>query len=383
MYHFLIARLTTKTPHYGVLCHNAILFFNSRTLSVSNTNHYKGGTFNVFSLINSCGLSPEKAQKLANRLKLKNPNGPNAVIDILRNYGFSETQLCSLVKQRPFVLLSKPGKTLLPKLKFFHSIGFSTTDLPRFLIGNITLFYFSLNKSIIPCYQIIKGLVCSDKEVVSTLKHYKWSCSSRRLINHSVRNVGALRQLGVPQRSVSLLVTNHPGATFMKHSRFVEALEKVKEMGFDPLKSNFVMALKLFATINEATWKSKLEVLGRWGFSRDICLLAFKKQPQFMMSSEKKIMKMLNFLVKDMSLPPEDIARCPEILGCNLEKTVIPRFAVVKNLKSRGLIKSDLKTSSFIKISEKMFLERYVTRFQRNEPLLLDAYREKTATTQQ
>lgn len=179
----------------------------------------------------------------------------------------------------------------------------------------------------------------------------------------------------MPQRSISLLVTNFPSVTFMEHSRFVEALEKVKVTGFDPLKSNFVLALQVLAKMNEAMWESKLMVFEKWGWSRDICLLVFKKHPQFIMLSEEKIMKILNFLMKDIGLPVENIAGCREVLKCNLEKTVMPRFAVVEILKSRGLIKRDSKISSFIKISEKMFLEKYVIRFLKNEPLLLDAYR--------
>ncbi|KAL9276807.1 hypothetical protein ACSQ67_025644 [Phaseolus vulgaris] len=374
MHHFLSYRLTTRTPHFGFLCHNAVHFFISRTLSVSNTNHQKSYTFNVYDIINSSGLSSEKALKLTKRLELKKPDGANAVIDLLRNYGFSDTHLHSLVKKIPSVLLSKPEKTLLPKLKFFHSIGFSTTDLPRFLIGNTSFLSSSLDKTIIPRYQIIKRLVHSDKEVVSTLKHDRWHVNRGNFLS-SVQNVGTLRQLGVPQHSISFLVTNFPSVTFMNHSRFVEAVEKVKEMRFDPLKVNFVVALQVFAKMSEAMWKSKLEAFERWGWSTDICLLAFRKHPQFLMLSDNKIMKILSFLMKDMGLPVEHIAGCPEILKCNLEKTVIPRCAVVKLLKSRGLIKSDLKISTFIKISEKVFLERYVTRFQKNEPLVLDAYK--------
>jgi len=375
MHHFLLARLTTRTPHFSVLCHNAIFFFNSRTLSVSNTNHHKGGTFNAFSILNSCGLSSEKALELSKRLELKNPNGANAVIDLLRNYGFSESQICGLVKKLPSVLFSNPDKILLPKLKFFCSIGFSATDLPRFLVLKPTFLKSSLEKTILPCYGVIRSLVRCDKEVVSTFKHGLWHFNSRNVVKNSVPNIEALRQLGLPQGSISLLVANFPSVTFMKHERFVEAVEKVREMGFDPLKTNFVMALKAFADMSEASWKSKLEALEKCGWSSDIFLLAFKKHPQFMVSSESKIFKIMSFLTKDVGLAPEDIARCPALLKCNLEKTVIPRFAVVKILKKRGLVKSDLKISTFIKISEKVFLEKYVTRFQSFEPLVLAAYK--------
>ncbi|KAL5177577.1 hypothetical protein HKD37_08G023320 [Glycine soja] len=79
-------------------------------------------------------------------------------------------------------------------------------------------------------------------------------------IDDSLGNVRTLRYLGMPQRSISLLVTNFPSVTFMEHSRFVEALEKVKVTGFDPLKSNFVLTLQVLAKMNEAMWESKLMV---------------------------------------------------------------------------------------------------------------------------
>ncbi|XP_027340867.1 uncharacterized protein LOC113854181 [Abrus precatorius] len=361
MDHFLTARLASRNLNIVVLCHNAFLFFTSRTRSISNTIHHKGGNFDVYSLINLCELCPEMALKLLKRLQLKNPDGSNATVDLLRNYGFSETQLCRLVKRQPSVLLSK-------KLKFLHSIGFSTTDLPKILIGNTSILGLSLTKTIIPRYKIIRSLVSNDKEAVSTLKHGLWFFNRRNGMDDSVSNIEVLRQLGVPQSSISLLVTNFPTVAFMKHLRFVTAVNKVKEMRFDPLKSNFLLAVQVLTKMNEVMWKSKLEIFEKWGWSRDMCLTAFKSHPHYIMASEKKITKVLSFLAKDMGLPLEDI--CPAIFNNNLEKTVIPRFAVVKILKSRGLVKSDLKLSSFVRISEKVFLERYVTRFQKIAPLL-------------
>lgn len=44
--------------------------------------------------------------------------------------------------------------------------------------------------------------------------------------------------------------------------------------------------------------------------------------------------------MKDIGLPVENIAGCREVLKCNLEKTVMPRFAVVEILNSRTRIKN-------------------------------------------
>ncbi|PNX99482.1 hypothetical protein L195_g022748 [Trifolium pratense] len=162
------------------------------------------------------------------------------------------------------------------------------------------------------------------------------------MLNDSVPNIEVLKKLGVPQRSISLLVCNFPYVAFTNQSRFVEAVNFVKEMGFDPLKSYFVLALRVIVMMDKEAWESKLKIFERWGWSKDICVSAFQKYPLYMTISEKKIMKIMNFLVKDMGLTPEDIARNPNILNRNVEKTLIPRCAVVKVLKSRGLVKSDL-----------------------------------------
>ncbi|KAK2441511.1 transcription termination factor MTERF15, mitochondrial [Trifolium repens] len=377
MYHFLIARFTHRiTNHSTIHCCNAfsIVYFNSRSFTISNTNH-QDHSFTLLSFIDSCGLSPEKALKLSKRLKFKDPNGPNAVIQLFRNYGFSDSQLSTLVKKHPTLLLSNPEKTLLPKLKFLQSIGVSTTDLPKILIGNIPLLTTSLEKNLKPRYLIIRSLVRDDKEVVSVLKHWSWTFYNNSMVNDSVPNIEVLRKLGVPQRFISLLVCNFPKVAFTKHSRFVEAVNFVKEMEFDPLKSNFVLALQGIVKMDKETWESKLKIFERWGWSKDIYVLAFQRYPQYILISEKKIMKTMNFLVKDMGLTPEDIARRPGILNRNLEKTIMPRCAVVNILKSRGLIKSDLLIGTFIIVTEKKFLERYVTRYQKDLPLLLDAYK--------
>ncbi|RDX61347.1 hypothetical protein CR513_60431, partial [Mucuna pruriens] len=79
----------------------------------------------------------------------------------------------------------------------------------------------------------------------------------------NLRKVEALRQLGVPQGFISFLVTNFPSMAYMKHQRFVEAVETAKEMGFDPLKSffevKFCLELQVLAKMPEAMWKSKLK----------------------------------------------------------------------------------------------------------------------------
>ena len=389
----LIARLTAsssftryKSTHIPLgsllqLKHTAsIFFFNSFTSATSSDsesdgNHHKGDTFTVSYLINSCGVSPTLARELSNRVNLKNPNGPNAVLDLLNNYGFSKTQLAKLVVRHPLVLVAKAKKTLLPKLKFFRSIGVSDTDMPKILIANHCILERSLEKCLIPRYEFLKSVLCDDREVVRALKSSPLGFVYGDLVNALVPNIKILKQCGVAQASISLLITIALSAAYVKHSRFVEAVKTVKEIGFSPLKNNFVVAISVLVTMRKSVWDSRFEVYQRWGWNHEMSLRAFRKFPGFMIFSGETFTKKMSFLVKDMGWPSEAIAEYPQVVAYSLEKRIIPRFSVIKILKSKGVLEKNMHFSSIICTAEEKFLEKFVVNFQNVLPFLPDVYR--------
>jgi len=361
--------------------HTASLFFfdsfTSRTSSDSESdeNHKKGDTFTVSYLINSCGVSLTLARELSNRINLKTPDGPDAVIDILSNYGFSKSQLAKLVARHPSVLFAKVEDTLLPKLNFFRSIGFSNTDIPKILIANHGILKRSLEKCIIPRHEILKTVVRNDREVVRAIKNAPLGFVYGDLMNKLVPNINILRQCGVPQASISHLVTNSLSAAYVEHSRFVEAIKTVKEIGFSPLKMDFVVAIHVLVTMRKEVWDSRFEVYERWGWNREMALRAFRKFPSFMKFSGETFSRKMSFLVKDMGCPSEAIAEYPLVVAYSLEKRIVPRFSVIKILKSKGLLEKNVPFSSIICTTEEKFLEKFVVSFQNVLPLLPDLYR--------
>ncbi|KAK7304971.1 hypothetical protein VNO77_42868 [Canavalia gladiata] len=190
-------------------------------------NNHKDDTFTVSYLINSCGVFPTLAMKLSNRVRLKNPNAPNAVIDLLKNYGFSE-------------------------------------------------------------YEILRSVVLDDKKVAT---EHPFAFTYNDLMDNLVLNIEVLRQCGVPQSSITLLMVHSPSAAYAKHSKFVEAVKAVEEVGFNPLKIIFVMAVQVLVTRSKAVWDSRFEVYERWGWNREMVLQAFRKFPNFMKLSEKMVTK--------------------------------------------------------------------------------------------
>ncbi|XP_061342783.1 uncharacterized protein LOC133288957 [Gastrolobium bilobum] len=362
--------------HFSLVRQNAFLFFTSSpSFSESESNQLKDDNFTVSYLINSCGLSPETAARVSKNVRLKTLDKPNAVLDLLKCYGFYESQIAKYVQTRPMVLLADAERTLLPKLKFIHSIGVSITEFPKVISLNHALLSRSLDKCVIPRYKVLRSVVRNDEEVVRALKRGALSLMHGDLMNNLVPNITALRESGVPQESISHLVMFHPNSAFHQHLKFVEAVKLAKEMGLDPLKIIFVNAIHVLINLDRAKWESKLEACKKWGWSRETTLLVFRKYPTFMSCTEERITKSMNFLVKDMGWPSEDIAKFPAALGYNLKNRTIPRCAVIKILKSKGLLKNHLGLSSFLCKSEEIFLETFVTKFLEDVPLLLDVYR--------
>ncbi|KAJ7972917.1 Mitochondrial transcription termination factor family protein [Quillaja saponaria] len=299
----------------------------------------KESNFTLSYLINSCGLAPETAILASQKVNLQSPDRPDTVLTLLRNYGFSRTQISNVVRKRPLLLLANPKDTLLPKLEFFQSIGVSNADLARTLTADPTLLTRSLEKQIIPSYTFLKS---------------------------------------VPESCVALLLTHFPEALMQKKDQFSEIVVEVKEMGFDPTKSTFVLAIHAISGEgNKAIWNRCYEVYQRWGWSEDDILLAFRKHPHCMILSESKIMKAMDFFVNKMGWPSGMIARCPVVLFFSLEKRIKPRCLVVKVLSLKGLIKKTLSLTTVLLPVEKLFLEKFVIKYEEDVPQLLSVYHGK------
>ncbi|CAN6697222.1 unnamed protein product [Malus baccata var. baccata] len=341
--------------------------FNSE---ISETHH----DFTVNYLINSCGLSPEGAISTSKWVELRSPKTADSVLSFLRNYGFSETQMSKMVRSCPHLLQLHPEKTLLPKLEFFASFGVSKKDLATTLQYEPKLLAMSLEKRIIPTYDFLRSML-SQKKVVSVFRHGSWIFVE----GHSKKvapNIKVLRESGMPQHCISMMLTCHPRALILKPKDFGQLVDEVKQMGFNLQKSTSVMAINALCAANRSTWNRSCEFYKRWGWSEDDVLSAFKRYPHCMMVSEKKLILTMQFLVKKMGWPSIMIAKSPGVTCYSLDKRFIPRCSVVKVLLLKGLINGieNVSLGSVLVPPEKCFLERFVARYTDEVPQLLSVY---------
>ncbi|XP_058003942.1 transcription termination factor MTERF4, chloroplastic-like [Hevea brasiliensis] len=373
--------LLFSNAQLGILPSHSI--FAIRSFSSSTSSNLNGHSFIVSYLINSCGLTLKSAQSVSkNRnIRFQTRERPDSVLRLLREHGFTNSQISKIVKSRPEVLLAQLEKTLLPKLEFLRSIGVSRPGLSIIVSRNPDLLACSLKHCLIPSYEILKSVLVSDEKVVRTLNHMG-NRSFYSLQKRFSNNSSLLRGLGISQSFISYLVTQSPSVMCQEVGKFAEGVKKVMKLGFDPSKLRIVEAVRVFHLMSHKTWEHKMQVYRRWGFSEDEIWLIFRKCPTCMAMSEKKIMATMDFLVCKMSWQPAAVARVPVILCLSLEKRVMPRCSVVRVLLSKGLIKADIHLSSVLQPSEKLFLERSVIKYQEHVPQLLDIYQRKMGLTE-
>lgn len=389
-FHFSKMLLIKKFSAYGsplsiVSFHNNQFFFSGissntlstrffSTLNLKESNSIESlnkSSYAISYLIDKCGISPESAKSVSRRVKFESPERPDHVLKLLSNYGFNQTHFSTIARKTPFLLLCDPEKTLLPKLEFLLSIGLSKADIADVIKINPCLLARSFENQIIPFYEVLKSVLVDDNKVIRVLKLAQWGLHPKEI----QPNIAILRELTVPESHIKLLLTTLPFVIMQRRELFLKAVDKVKQLKLDPLKCTFVLALRVFTgKSSKLIWDRCFSTYKKWGWSEEDIMLAFKRHPQCMILSEKKIEKVMDFFVNKMGYESKMISEMPAILLLSLEKRIIPRCSVVQVLSSKGLMKKTSLRTILCPV-EKLFLERYVTRYEDQLSNLMSVYR--------
>ncbi|KAM3707656.1 hypothetical protein ACB098_02G042100 [Castanea mollissima] len=341
---------------------------------ISNTSNQP--SFTVSYLINTCGFSREGAISASKSVKFETPDKADLVISFFKHHGFSQTQISSIIRRCPPLLLSNPQKTLLPKLEFFQSKGFTSSDIVMILSRNPYLFKRSLKNQIIPSFDFFKNLLGTDEKTVIAVRGFS-GIFGEKVDTRVVPNVNLLRENGVDESGICTLIKTKPRVITTSQVRFKEIVEEVKEMGINPLRRSFVQAVLAIRGMNKSTWERKVNAYKRWGLSEDEILVAFAKSPSCFQASEDKIMKVMDFLVNKMGLEASLIVQRPTLITLSLEKRLIPRASAIQFLQSKGLVKMNFYLPKAFEYAEELFLQRFVLSNKEEASELLQLYKEK------
>ncbi|XP_077249383.1 uncharacterized protein LOC143888880 [Tasmannia lanceolata] len=330
-------------------------------------------SFTVSYLANSCGLSEAAALLAAKKVRIKTAEKADSVLCLLKNYDFDKTHISKLITKCPSLLLANPDKTLKPKFEFFRDLGLSGPNLAKILCSDPFILTRSLKKNIMPSIDFLRSHIRTNGNMVFALRRSP-CLLELSFQKRMVSNVSTLETHGVPKSGILKLIMTQSRALMVNPDRFSENIITIKEMGFDPLRLMLIQAVYIMSVISKSTWEAKLQVYRSEGWSENEILYAFKMQPICMDISEKKIRKVMGYYVNKMGWKPSVICRSPTFLSYSFEKRIHPRCLVMKILMSKGLIDKDLNPDYVLKLTEKDFMKKFVTKNQEKVPKIQKVY---------
>ncbi|XP_022637352.1 uncharacterized protein LOC106760040, partial [Vigna radiata var. radiata] len=361
---------STATSPYPFIHHYPFLFSLCFCTATSNSR-----SFAISYLVDNFGFSPESASKTSKSYNIcfQTSEKPETVIGFFRNHGFSNIQVNYMVRKAPWLLSCDPCKRLLPKFEFFLSKGVSRSEIVDLISKYPRVLRPSLENHIVPTYELIYKLFQSHVRTTRFMFGNTFYSFKDRLAH----NIRLLLENEVSESNIARLLGNHSKAVYTSND-IVKLVKEVKDLGFDPSKESFVVAMMAIKKISVSLWKEKVDTFKKWGWSDEALSEAFRRHPHFMLKSIKKINAVMNLWVNELGRDPLELVHRPMIFDLSMEKTIIPRARVVQHLLSKGLRKS----ANFvypISIPEKLFLARFVTCFKEESSQLLKLYQEKVS----
>ncbi|CAN6290330.1 unnamed protein product [Urochloa humidicola] len=320
----------------------------------------------------SCGLSPAAAAK-ACKFPIRSTDKADAVRALLRSYGFTDADIAGMVRRTPVLLILDPDRILRPKLDLFASLGVS----PRKLSTTPHLLLCSLDNHLVPCIQFLRGVLGTDARIRDAISRAPRGLLAN--LENSMRpTVATLRRLGLPDESISKLITIEMGVFRFSPDRISQIFEDLKSLDLSVITgSGFVRGFRVLCRLSRENWLRKLALYRSFGVSEGDLLKALKKQPTMVSLSDEIITKKLRFYLNELKLELSDVMGQPVIMGHSLEKRIIPRCAVLSVLMREGKIEPNIKLITALLGSTKNFSDKYVLRYAHHVPDVVKAYEGK------
>ncbi|XP_047076413.1 uncharacterized protein LOC124686526 [Lolium rigidum] len=323
-------------------------------------------------LVTTCGLTRAQALKASAKLShLKSPANPDAVLAFLDGVGLSSADVAALVAKDPHFLCASVERTLAPVVFRLTSHGLSHAEIARFVSLGLSIFRSRSAVSNLPYYLSLFG---STENLVLFLKR------SSSLLGSSLEkvvkpNVAFLRECGLGDCDISKLCLSSPWLFKMNPERVQAMVERTQELGAHRGSVMFRHVLKAVAFLGEEKITAKMEYLKntfRWSDAE--VGTAVSALPAMLARSKDMLRRRSEFLISEVGLEPAYIARRPALLSYSLEGRQRPRFYAVKFLKENGLLKRDPSYYAIVKVTEKVFMERYIFPHKEAAPHLPEDY---------
>uniref|UniRef100_A0A0E0L9I8 Uncharacterized protein n=1 Tax=Oryza punctata TaxID=4537 RepID=A0A0E0L9I8_ORYPU len=323
-------------------------------------------------LVAACGLTRAQAAKASEKIShLRSPSKPDAVLAFLAGLGISRPDIATAVAADPRLLCADVEKNLAKRVSELGDLGIPRSQIARLvplaripfrtssLATNLAFWLpvFGSFDSILKALRMNSSLLSSDLDKVVK------------------PNLAFLKQCGINARDVASHPNLYSSRLLTLNPKYLrDAVIRVEELGLDRGSRMFHHGLIVVAFLSKEAVAKKIRLLEELGFSQDDVLVIFRKMPPFLTASEKRIQRAVKFLKGDVGLEERYIAQRPVLLLYSVERRLLPRYYLLKVLRTKGLLNCKLCYYSTAVLSEKKFVEKFVHPYKDRIAGLADAY---------
>ncbi|KAG6473689.1 hypothetical protein ZIOFF_067606 [Zingiber officinale] len=329
--------------------------------------------FMVQYLVNSCGFSMEEASKASKPLAhLRSTENPDAVLAFFRSQGIDGANLRKMISCKPALLCGNVESNFTPKFQFFRDLGLSESDLVHVIVKNPSIMSFNIQHTLLPRLNAWENLFGSRELLLKHIRKRCWFLNNR--CENVVRpNLNFLRdECDIPLERASLVLKKHPIFIVQNPNSLRALVDRAEGMGFTRRSRIFLWILDILFRTSREKVVSHSKLMSSFGWSNSEFCNAIERQPGFLNISTDILRIKMEFLIKDIGFTPSGIAKRPRFLVYSLKKRMIPRFQVMKLLKSEGLWTSKDKQLNFFTMPGPKFLKKYIIPYKDKSPKLLE-----------
>ncbi|WVZ78006.1 LOW QUALITY PROTEIN: hypothetical protein U9M48_025787 [Paspalum notatum var. saurae] len=309
-------------------------------------------------LIATCHLSPTQALKSSKPLShLKSPSKPDTVVAFLSGLGLSAADIAAAVTFDPKLLYSDVGRTLAPRLAELRDLGLSTFQIGRLVLVDPRRFRRPTRRLL--AYYI--PLFGSFENLLRTLRRNPF------LLGFDVEgvvtpNVALLMECGLDACDIAMVSMSVPRliTTNLEHVRAI--VERTEALGACTVA--FLHDNKIAAKLLKKTFGWLDAEVG----------VAVSNRPFLLRYSEDRLRRLSEFLITQVGLEPQYIARTSTLFTYSLERRLMPRHYVVKFLKDNGLLEHGPSYYTAVQLSENGFMDKFIRPYKDAAPSLAQDY---------
>jgi mTERF domain-containing protein len=325
-------------------------------------------------LVENCGLTrPQALKASANISHVKHPTNPDAVVAFLAGLGLSRADVAAVVAKDPRILCASVERTLAPNVLKLIGLGLSRSEVARLVsLGRVQF----RTRSVASRVQYFLPIFGSFENLLRIVRRSSYLLSSD-VERMAKPNVAFLRECGIDAAGIASLCVAVPRILCTKPEHVRAMAARCEGLGVPLGSGMFRLAMRAVSFLTEDTIAGKVEHLKntfRWSDAEvGIAVCNF---PTVLNLSKDMLRRKSEFLLSEVGLEPAYILHRPVMLGLSLERRLRPRYYVLKFLKENGLLDPDRDYFSAVRLTEKVFMEKFICPHKEAAPYLAEDYAE-------